>query len=298
MILLLLYYPLFLFPIAAAHEYPGRCTEPPTNRTSIHEVCDNYDKTISNSTNNEWYLYPVDYESHHEKGYPTDTFFRIGGIDWRCIDLVVRCANRTRLQLTLRCQNVIVVYYVDLVQSYQDNSRCCQIQLKMRPDMSKKCNFEQVGYEIWGHASRLLFVQMCNNMLHQERYVERYWLFVSRDQNASEVERALQMLLKHYRFLRLNASSAAPIQKDTACDCAIFDRYFEKRMHCNTPMFDQSLGAKSMESVHRKKLHLNDTKNVVIAVPKFVVHIVQGVVVLAGLLFAVYIMRRHEEYEL
>uniref|UniRef100_A0A182M9H2 Uncharacterized protein n=1 Tax=Anopheles culicifacies TaxID=139723 RepID=A0A182M9H2_9DIPT len=133
-------------------------------------------------TNTEWHLYPVDYEPYETVGSRIDSVFRIGSINWRCLDLTVRCTTRTQLHMTLRCKQASAVYTVDVIKTnynYQDGERCCQTQLQLRRGVnvsqSKSCLWPLTGYEIWGHASQILFVQKCHNKMLKDSHENGYW---------------------------------------------------------------------------------------------------------------------------
>uniref|UniRef100_A0A182MCL3 Uncharacterized protein n=1 Tax=Anopheles culicifacies TaxID=139723 RepID=A0A182MCL3_9DIPT len=239
----------------------------------MHEMCSN-----GNQTNTEWHLYPVDYKPYETSGARTNSFFRIGSINWRCIDLAVRCTTRTQLQMIQRCQQASAVYTVDLINSnygVRNLDRCCQTLLQLRPGVdetqSSVCLYPNAGYEVWGHASKILFVEKCHNVLQKGSSVNGYWLFVSQNNSdIMEIKKALEALLKHYPFLRLHGWKNALVNK-AACDCASFDNYILQSMQCNAPMYDRYQDNSSKVVPRKEKgLRLVDVESITIVVPKFI----------------------------
>uniref|UniRef100_A0A182QTA5 Uncharacterized protein n=1 Tax=Anopheles farauti TaxID=69004 RepID=A0A182QTA5_9DIPT len=300
--------------VVAGAKRAGKCIEPPTNRSTIEEICSSpahYQQRsfqTGKELHTEWHLYPVDYEPLTDNGLQGDTFFRIGGISWRCMDLVVRCLNQTRLLLTLSCQNANATYAIDLVRSghsnYQHGDRCCAMSLQIPTDaravlepLGKKCNHDgQEGYELWGDPSRLLLVQVCDNLLQGDWHAQGYWLFVAQNGDVAEIKRALGMLLQHYPFLRLHSWTTSLANKDR-CDCASFDKYIQQRMRCNSPMFDRynterpRMLVVAMRPVSIKTIHLT--------IPMTAYRVMQGLIVMNGLFWIyTFAVRRNMDFEL
>uniref|UniRef100_A0A182SFU0 Uncharacterized protein n=1 Tax=Anopheles maculatus TaxID=74869 RepID=A0A182SFU0_9DIPT len=265
-------------------------------------MCSNGNLT---DTDTEWHLYPIDYQLYQPTGTRADTFFRTGGINWRCIDLKVRCFTANQLELTLRCKQVTAVYTVELAKnpfSFEDGDRCCGIKLQLRPGFrpitKRMCSYPLFGYELWGHASRVLLVQKCINSVEEQSHVNGYWLFVPKDSDTSETRQTLQALIQHYPYMRLHSWTASLANKD-ACQCAFFDDYIVRKMQCNAPMHDPSRdNSTALDQSKEKALRLVDVKSIHIVVPKIVIYTVEGVIVINGILYCVFLLvRKNVELE-